>query len=132
MTSPTICPICDGACEPLDVLDFNRSCEEARGVRLPASGVMVQYVLCADCGFCFAPAMYRWRLEEFSDKVYNDGYLAIDPDYAGVRPRANANTLIQGFGERAKGLRHLDYGGGNGMLSGLLRDAGWDSSSYDT
>lgn len=27
--------------------------------------------------------------------------------------------------------KHLDYGGGNGTLSRLLREAGWNSSTYD-
>jgi hypothetical protein len=29
------------------------------------------------------------------------------------------------------GIRHLDYGGGNGKLSAILAESGWDSSCYD-
>jgi hypothetical protein len=30
-----------------------------------------------------------------------------------------------------KGRRHLDYGGGNGLLARLLRQQGWDSTNCD-
>lgn len=35
------------------------------------------------------------------------------------------------LGESARGIRHLDYGGGEGLLSEMLRDAGWQSMSHD-
>jgi cyclopropane fatty-acyl-phospholipid synthase-like methyltransferase len=35
------------------------------------------------------------------------------------------------FANQVLNIRHLDYGGGNGVLSGDLFASGWDSSSYD-
>jgi hypothetical protein len=32
------CPVCRGATDLFDVVDFNKNCEEARGVYLPLSG----------------------------------------------------------------------------------------------
>ena len=126
-----ICPICGGATSPLGVVDFSKSCEEARGRILPPSGVAVSYQCCEDCGFCFAPEIARWSLEEFEQRIYNDGYAQVDPDYRDARPRANAANLAGTFGERSRSIRHLDYGGGSGLMSRLLRESGWQSRSYD-
>ncbi|HEV2040812.1 MAG TPA: class I SAM-dependent methyltransferase, partial [Casimicrobiaceae bacterium] len=98
---------------------------------LPPSGVAISYVLCDQCRFCFAPEFATWSLEHFETKVYNAEYVAVDPDYLDTRPRANANSLLATFGDRGKELRHLDYGGGRGLLSDLLRERGWRSESYD-
>jgi SAM-dependent methyltransferase len=35
------------------------------------------------------------------------------------------------FGDRACSIKHLDYGGGSGLLAKLLREANWQSTSYD-
>ena len=125
------CPVCNGACTLLDVVDLNKSCEEVRGNFLPLSGVPVYYVRCGSCGFTFAPDMHRWSLEEFSERIYNDEYLKVDPEYLSGRPTVNAEHLMRLVGDGGRALRHLDYGGGHGLLSDLLRDSGWNSSSYD-
>lgn len=125
------CPVCDGRCALLDVVDFNKSCEELRGVFLPLAGVPVYYALCAICGFCYAPELHRWTLERFSERIYNADYVQVDPDYLEVRPTANAENLIRMVGAGATNIQHLDYGGGHGLLSDMLRDSGWKSQSYD-
>ncbi len=116
---------------PLGTVDFNKSCEEARGTYLPTSGRQVQYVICAACDFCFAPGFAAWTPADFQREIYNAGYLSADPDHAEVRPGANAESLLATFGDRGRSIRHLDYGGGAGLLSTLLTQAGWDSTSYD-
>ncbi len=75
--------------------------------------------------------MHRWSIEEFSTRIYNDDYKLVDPDYLEVRPHANAQMLAGKFANQALIIRHLDYGGGNGVLSSELFAAGWDSTSYD-
>lgn len=125
------CPICAASAALLDVVDLNKSCEEAHGRFLPLAGVPVYYVLCEACKFCFCPALYAWTFEDFATRIYNDDYLQVDPDYLEARPRNNAETLISLVGDGCIGIRHLDYGGGHGLLSDLLRDAKWNSSSYD-
>lgn len=126
------CPVCGGMCSVLDVVDFNGTTglETTQGPAKP-SGTPVRYMMCGTCGFCFAPDMGAWTREEFEQKIYNDHYTELDPDYLDVRPRANANTLLETFGDRGQSFRHLDYGGGNGLLSSLLNDAHWHSVSYD-
>lgn len=129
-TAPS-CPICNAPCVLLDTVDFNKSCEDEKGKVLPVAGVPVDYSLCPNCGFCFAPEISAWPLEQFSDRIYNDQYVLVDPDYVEARPRTNATSLAAMFGDRINGIKHLDYGGGGGLLSKLLGEAGWQSSSYD-
>ena len=110
------------------MVDFNKSCEEARGRFLPLPGVAVYYHLCSRCGFCFAPRLHKWSPKEFEDKIYNRDYVQVDLDYVESRPRGNAEALKQIFGASGPGgVRHLDYGGGSGLLS----DAARNSASYD-
>lgn len=125
------CPVCNGDSFLLDVVDFNKSCEEARGYYLPLSGESIYYALCPSCGFCFTPEIYRWDIQTFSDKIYNSDYVNVDPDYVEVRPRSNAEFLIGLLGNQKEKIKHLDYGGGDGLLSRLLNDAKWQSISYD-
>ncbi len=131
MTSQKLCPVCDGVCSLLDVVDFNKSCEEVRGKFLRLAGVPVYYALCGTCGFCFAPEIAAWKLDEFEKKIYNDDYILVDPDYAEKRPKENAANLIALFGAQSPSIRHLDYGGGSGLLSSILRQSNWQSASYD-
>lgn len=125
------CPICAATCSPLGEVDFNKCCSDGAHTVLPRSGVGISYVLCDQCRFCFAPEFTTWSLEQFETKIYNAEYVVVDPDYLDTRPRANANSLLATFGDRGKELRHLDYGGGRGLLSDLLREKGWQSESYD-
>ncbi len=126
-----LCPVCSAACSLLDVVDFNKSCmDEAARVFTP-SGFPVYYTFCPGCGFCFAPDLATWTLEEFEERIYNADYCLVDPDYLDVRPRANAENLVSMFGSMPPSVRHLDYGGGGGLLAKLLRESDWNSSSYD-
>lgn len=123
------CPICLSTSRFHDAVDFNKSCEEARGQFLESSGLQVKYFLCDTCGFCFAPEIAAWEKSKFEEKIYNDDYLAVDPEYVETRPLANADLICRCFSSNA--IRHLDYGGGSGLLSQTLRNRGWDSHSYD-
>lgn len=125
------CPVCDASSGLLDVVDFSKSCEELNGKFLPLSGMPIYYARCDSCGFTFSPTMYSWSIDEFSQFVYNEGYVEIDPDYVTFRPNGNASMLTSLVKSVPPGFRHLDYGGGEGLLSEMMRDQGWDSQSYD-
>ena len=127
----SICPVCFGHCALFDVVDFNKSCAENEGGQLPLSGIPIYYVRCAACGFCFAPECYALSPEEFTAHIYNDEYIAVDPEYLEIRPRKNAAALLSMFPELPRSVRHLDYGGGNGLLAQVLRESHWNSVSYD-
>lgn len=131
MNHDLTCPVCKGASSLLDVVDFNKSCEESRGRYLPLVGMPIYYALCDSCGFCFAPEFGTWSSERFSQLIYNEDYIQVDPDYVDARPRGNAASLLEALGRQRQRVDHLDYGSGAGVLSQLLRDAGWQSRSYD-
>jgi SAM-dependent methyltransferase len=116
------CPVCGGTCALLDELAFDPQ-------RQP--GLRVRYVMCQRCGFSHAPEIAAWTPAQFREKIYNDDYVTLDPEYLEVRPRSSADTLLATFGDRGRAIRHLDYGGGGGLVSRLLNEAGWRSTSYD-
>src|SRR5262249_42152165 len=53
------------------------------------------------------------------------------PDCVERRPAENARLIERLYGVEKSRLRHLDYGGGTGLLSKLLREQGWNSVSFD-
>lgn len=89
------------------------------------------YVQCMDCGFSFAPEFATWTHEDFAREIYNADYVRVDPDALDHRPRINSQTLAATFRPSRAYIRHLDYGGGAGRLSELMRAEGWDSVSFD-
>lgn len=131
MLEQLACPVCDGTCIPLDAVDFNKSCLQPPPDTLLPSGIPVWYFLCGQCGFCFAPEFAKWTLDDFANKIYNSDYVRFDPDYRDERPRTNAKAMVDGFGAFGPGIKHLDYGGGDGLLSKLLCQENWQSQSYD-
>jgi len=123
------CLVCRGSCPTLDSIDFNKNCEEARGLKLPDSGIRIRYCLCESCGFCFAPEFASWSFRDFEQRIYNDDYESVDPDYKSTRPASNAEMVNQLFGSSRP--THVDYGGGSGLLSERLRAKGWSSRTFD-
>ena len=133
-TSSTVipCKICSGEATVYGAVDFHKCCEELRGFRLPPSGAQIKYRRCTRCGFLFTDAFDDWSTAQFSEHIYNDGYLAVDPDYQLARPRGNADLVDRLWGQSKQKLRLLDYGGGNGVLCHTLRAAGYPVAvTYD-
>lgn len=125
------CPICGAKSDLLDTVDFNKSCEEARGKFLPPSGTKVSYFICSECRFCWTPKLHAWTINEFEENIYNQDYVLVDPDYVEARPKDQAKLLASMPVQFPHDLKHLDYGGGSGTLSTLLNQVGWNSTSYD-
>jgi hypothetical protein len=130
-TNSVSCPVCSTATVMHDVVDFNKSCEEARQLFLPLSGRPIYYHRCPGCAFVLAPEFSTWTDQDFQQHIYNEHYIDIDPDYVSKRPLHNADFVRQLFPDAQQAIRHLDYGGGSGLLSDTLRAQGWDSTSYD-
>ncbi|MBU3735776.1 MAG: class I SAM-dependent methyltransferase, partial [Methylobacterium sp.] len=128
---PADCPVCGGALHLLDRLDLNRACEDTKRKVFPVCGIPIAYYLCEDCGHCHAPEMASWQKQRFAEAIYNQDYARVDPDYLEVRPQANAALIAALLTSAGKPLSHLDYGGGSGLLSGRLRELGWDSATVD-
>jgi 2-polyprenyl-6-hydroxyphenyl methylase/3-demethylubiquinone-9 3-methyltransferase len=131
-TAPVPCKICGTQAPLFGVVDFTKSCEEARGKRLPLSGTPVYYRRCQLCGFLFTDAFDDWSEADFKANIYNDGYIEVDPDYREVRPNNSSRFIQQLFAARKAELRVLDYGGGDGLLSATLRGAGFlEAQTFD-
>ncbi len=129
---PKLCKIC-GAVAPLaGAVDFNKSCVEFQGTYLPRHGIAIDYNRCPACGFLFTAAFDGWSKQDFLDTIYNNDYALVDPEYRDFRPKSNTSFLSNLFVERKGELAVLDYGGGNGTLARLLREAGFASAeTYD-
>jgi 2-polyprenyl-6-hydroxyphenyl methylase/3-demethylubiquinone-9 3-methyltransferase len=126
------CKICGAPAPLFGVVDFNRSCEEARGRYLPLSGIAIYYRRCPACGFLFTDGFDDWTEADFKKHIYNDDYLAVDPDYRAARPAESAKWIAGLFDKDKSRLRVLDYGGGNGQVSDALRRGGFlAAETYD-
>lgn len=125
------CPICSRATSLFDVVDFNKACGDPTASNIGLSGEAIYYARCTDCGFLYAPSLHAWSESQFLERIYNKDYIQFDGEYAEVRPRQNAQTIVQYFSHQRSGISHLDYGGGNGLTSKLLRNDGWNSVSFD-
>jgi tetratricopeptide (TPR) repeat protein len=129
---PRACKACAAAATAIGVVDFNKSCEDLARPAAPADGRRVTYHRCPDCALVFTGDFDGWSQAEFAEHIYNDGYAAVDPDYAMQRPAASAALIGQLFGEACRGMEVLDYGGGEGVLAAMLRDEhGMVATSYD-
>lgn len=73
----------------------------------------------------------HWTEGDLRTRIYNDEYIKADPDYVEKRPNDYAATLPKVFPWVGSGLRHLDFGGGDGRMSRILCESGWDSQVYD-
>jgi SAM-dependent methyltransferase len=119
------CKICDGRAELYGVVDFHRPCHIPNGFRPPLLGIPVYYRRCGACGFLFTDAFDDWSEDQFKTHIYNDDYLAFDPDYLVARPRNNAQMVAQHWDRQKSGMRVLDFGGGNDVLCTALRASGF-------
>jgi SAM-dependent methyltransferase len=130
--SKTVCKCCGGEALLYDVADFNKNCELPRNPEvLPVIGVPVYYFRCKNCAFIFTPFFDLFTPEDFSQHIYNDQYILVDPDFMQARPAGNAAFITDLFGN-FKDIGVLDYGGGNGTLEVLLRQSGFtDVATYD-
>lgn len=131
MSQTFSCPVCTGNAPALDVVDFNKNCLEPQGHFLPLARLPVYYHMCDNCDHVFSPDFWEWEDRDFAQKIYNDDYFSLDPDYLETRPVGNAKLLLQLFGAHSSSIAHLDYGGGNGQLSRYLQQHGWNSTSFD-
>lgn len=132
LAGPAPCKICGSASPLYGVVDFNHSCKTPHGKRFPLLGVPIYYRRCPACGFMFSDCFDDWTEHEFKQHIYDDLYVAVDPDYIETRPKATARLVEQLFRKDKSRLRLLDYGGGNGVCCQELRVSGFLSAdTYD-
>jgi hypothetical protein len=124
------CKICSARAPLYGVVDFNKSCEDAKGAYLPLSGIPVHYHKCSSCGLVFTITFDHWDKNDFRQHIYNDEYIKVDPEYLEIRPAGNV-ALVADFIKKAPAMRCLDYGGGNGKFAALMRQRGVDAHCWD-
>ena len=124
------CKVCHNEAPLYGVTDFNKSCEEHHGRFLPLAGVAVYYHRCNQCGLVFTNSFDHWSKGDYLKHIYNDDYVTVDPEYLGERASNNAVVVLD-FIKNGRGLKCLDYGGGNGRLAAVLRERGVDGISWD-
>lgn len=124
------CKVCSGIAPAFDVVDFQKICSTDQPYMFGQAGIPVYYYRCMDCEFLFTDFVDDWTAADFSRFIYNEDYIKVDGDYADARPRRDGAF----FGELLApypGLSVLDYGGGAGVLAGVLRNAGFEAECYD-
>jgi 2-polyprenyl-6-hydroxyphenyl methylase/3-demethylubiquinone-9 3-methyltransferase len=122
------CKCCGGNAPLFHVLDFHQN---VHPFKLPISGIPIYYYRCKTCGFLFTTAFDQFTHEDFAKFIYNADYEMIDTAYHAERAKYFRQFVLMNFAG-AKGLRLLDYGGGNGKLAQLLRSFGYLSvDTYD-
>jgi SAM-dependent methyltransferase len=126
------CKICGTASPLFDVVDFNKSCQEAQNQFIARSGIPIYYNLCPECGFLFTTAFDSWSNIEISKNIYNSNYALVDPDFSEVRPVANASLVKKMLGSGYESISILDFGGGSGRFRDAMKDGGFkNTNSYD-
>lgn len=126
-----MCKCCGAPARCFGTVDFSKSCLDYRGKVFADSGQRVTYYRCEACGFLFTTHIDDWGAERIAAEIYNAEYVRVDPDFSESRPRSNAQLLSTAFGAVHDSLSVLDYGGGDGLMAGLLCGHGFDAQSYD-
>ncbi len=129
--TPTPCKACSTPSQLYGVVDFHKSCLEAYGNRLSLSGIPIYYRRCPQCLFLFTEAFDGWSDQAFVDHIYNGDYIRVDPEFAEIRPAANATLIAETFEPFRSTISLLDFGGGNGFLAAKLQARGFSAQSYD-
>src|SRR5262249_24894106 len=72
-----------------------------------------------------------WTAEDFAKFVYNEDYIKVDAEYAGIRAERDAAAMASRL-SGLENLRILDYGSGAGLFAEQLRNRGLHNVvSYD-
>ena len=91
---------------------------------------MVPYHRCEACGFLFTPFFDSWTQHAFQRFIYNDDYIAVDPEYIGARPVRVAERFADLLAP-ARGSRVLDWGAGSGIFAAEMVRRGFMAEGYD-
>ena len=127
------CKICGADARIIDVLDFNKICgPPSAHFQNTKLGIGVEYRRCLRCNFIFTEFFDQFTADLWVTFVYNSDYYSfIDPEYESIRPQQKSYQLRCLLRSPNAGWLGLDYGGGGGRLSQLMRESGYVFDSYD-
>lgn len=124
------CKICGARSWLFDVVDFNKLCSEADPYHFGSSGIEIEYFRCSNCELIFTDMFDDWTSTDFSQFIYNEDYIKVDPEYIEIRPGRDAERMARLLGDHRQ-TTLLDYGGGTGALARTLRERGFDAETFD-
>ena len=125
------CKICQSPAPLYGVVDFNKSCESFSGKHFPLKGEAVWYNKCGDCGFLFTSQFDHWSPLDWCEHVYTPDYALYDPDGSDGARASRVAPMVLSLAAGIGATSMLDYGGGDGALTRLMRDKGIDARSFD-
>lgn len=132
MASEPCCKCCGRIVAVFARIDAARSCLDGAEPVLPPSGIEVTYWRCSACGFIFTTDFDTLSSAELGERIYNADYARVDPDFAFARPASFAELLQDLLAPHASWIEALDFGGGEGKLSRMMREHGFPCfDSYD-
>jgi SAM-dependent methyltransferase len=125
------CKICDEGTSILGVKDFNRNCEEEKGLQVfPLVGYPIYYHKCNNCEFIFTTDLDIWTVDDYAKHIYNEDYVKVDPEYMWKRPRDCVTWFLPKL-RGNKSITVLDYGAGNNLFSKELQVHGYNAIGWD-
>lgn len=124
------CKICGSETTILGSKDFNKACESENSRVFPPSELQIYYHQCTNCQFIFTIDFDGWTKEAFLEKIYNDEYIKVDPEYVSIRPTRCVDSIITRL-RGNKSLSILDYGAGTNVFSDKLRSHGFNAEGWD-
>jgi 2-polyprenyl-6-hydroxyphenyl methylase/3-demethylubiquinone-9 3-methyltransferase len=123
------CKICGSPTRHFATVDFNKFCD-GDPYRLGIADLAVNYFACGNCECKFTDFFDNWSEEDFSNFLYNDEYIKVDPDYTFTRPFETARLLRHRL-LPVQALRMLDYGSGSGIMAKIMNEFGFNFDAYD-
>lgn len=123
------CKVCGCAAHLFDTVDFNKFCD-GDPYRLGLSGINVTYFRCDNCDCIFTTLFDEWTQDDFTNFIYNDEYIKVDPCYTFQRPFDTSIWMRQRLPD-VTDSHFLDFGAGSGILACLMNEFGYSFSSYD-
>ena len=123
------CNICKGKAIYWGCVDINKSAEEINNTFLPYAGQAIYYKKCEECGHIFSTDFDKWSKQDFRDRIYNDDYIKVDPEYDGTRSRRDVQWFKQFCPD--KQYKIIDYGAGNQVFGDELNKIGYQVTSWD-
>tara|TARA_B100000886_G_C20375244_1_gene471498 strand:+ start:302 stop:1138 length:837 start_codon:yes stop_codon:yes gene_type:complete len=126
------CKICKEEATLFDVVDFNKAILDSFYLKDMLTGVPVHYYQCSNCKLIFSKNFDNFCSNDWIKFIYNEDYFKLlDTDYKYIRPMYHARLIMSMIGKNKKDFKCLDYGGGNGALTNLLNENGYNFVSYD-
>jgi SAM-dependent methyltransferase len=123
------CKICRRPAGFFDVVDVQKC---VGGYPFGPSGINTYWHRCDYCDFLFTSFFDDWSHAEFSQFIYNDDYVLMDPDYVSARPQAMARMFAEHYLAGHQAARILDYGSGLGVFATSMAQLGFPHvASYD-